>query len=182
MPLDPQDVTNALTLVLAVGTVWLAVATHRMAKATRQAVALQAEPYFAVDGINLTFITGAPDAPRPVVSAARVVLLLSNPGQVRITYDAELVNATVGGIGFWDQQFSTRRGVIHPKTQLQFYCPPIQLQSPPRVGLSGEVQFTIAYWVTLYEVHRLTGHLTFTYVSAEAGRVEWLWLRGPSYA
>lgn len=181
MALDAQDITNVLTLVLAVGTVWLAVATHSMAKATREAVALQSEPYFAVDGIALTFITKA-DAPRLSTQALRVVLLLLNPGQVRITYDAEVVNATVGGQGFGDGKVISRRGVIHPKAQLQFFCPPIPLESPPLPGLSGEVNFTIAYWVTQYEIRRVTGRLSFTYANAETGRVEWLWLEGPSYA
>lgn len=182
MSLDTQDITNLLTLVLAVGTVWLAIATHGMASATREAVALQAQPYLAIDGVVLGFVNLLDQPSKSPAQAVRVALLISNPGQVRVTYEVEEIHSTFEGEGASNSGLLTRRSIVHPKAQLQFFCPLIPFGLPSKAGQAGEVAFKIAYWASLHKVNHVEGRLKFTYSNVETGRVEWLWLEGPSYS
>ena len=181
MTIDAQDVTNLLTLALAVATVWLAVATHIMAKATREAVALQAQPFLAVEGIVLELGQAANIATGSPTGMSRLALHLSNPGQVRIMYEVEAFNVTFNESAVQAPTFLTRRGVIHPKAQAHFYYPSIQFSGQLRPGLTGEVMFKIAYWATLHEVHHVSGRIQYTLQSVEPGRIGWLYLEGPDY-
>jgi len=182
MTFDAQDITNLLTLALAISTVWLAIATHNMAKATREAVAIQGQPFLAVDGIALALGQAADIASGGAAGISRLALVLSNPGQVLVSYEVETFEVTFNDSKVQKPEFFTRRGVIHPKAQAQFYYPSIQFAGQLRPGLSGEVEFTIGYWATLHEVHHVSGRMRYMLQSVEPGRIEWLYLDGPQYA
>ena len=182
MPLDSQDITNLLTLALAVSTVWLAVATHSMAKATRDAVAIQAQPFLAVDGLSLGLGQAAEPVPGAPAGISRLALLLSNPGQVLVHYEVESLDVTFNGSKVSAPAFHTRRGVVHPKAQAQFFYPTIAFAETLRPGMSGEVDFKIAYWASLYAVLHVTGRMQYVLQTIEPGRMEWIYLDGPHYA
>lgn len=184
MYLDAQDVTNFLTLALATATVWLAVATQKMASATKEAVTLQSRPYLSFDGVSLGI--GRTDNLVTAAKAgiARPALLLSNPGQVLVTYEVEELAVTFAGASIAAPHFYTRGGVIQPKGNAQFYYPAMQLPEDLKPGQSGDIAFRIAFWTTQHEVHRLSAKVCYTLNSVEPGTpgaVEWLYLDGPSY-
>lgn len=182
MTLGAQDITNLLTFVLAGTTVWLAVATHKMAKATREAVAIQSQPFLAVDGIVLELGQMSNIADGGSIGVSRLALLLSNPGQVLVTYEIESLHVTFDSSVVPEPNFLTRRGVLHPKAQTHYYYPSIRFAGQLRPGLAGEVTFTIGYWATSNEVHHVSGRMQYTLQNVEPGRVGWLYLEGPDYA
>jgi hypothetical protein len=68
----------------------MALATHRMARATRDMVALSAEPY-----LSLTMLDVLVDEKLPGYA---VRVHLKNPGQVRITYEVRNILVSVAGV------------------------------------------------------------------------------------
>ena len=182
MSFDAQDITNLLTLALAVGTVWLAIATHKMAVATQEAVAIQGQPFLAVDGLALALGQAANVTANSAAGVSRLALLMSNPGQVLVTYEVEQIDVTFNDAKVIDPTFFTRRGVIHPKAQVQFFYPTIQFAGQLQPGLSGEVEFKVAYWSTLHTVKHVSGRMKYVLQSVDPGRMEWLYLEGPNYA
>lgn len=174
--------TDWLTLVLAVATVWLAVATQKMAKATRQSIQLQSVPYLAIGGLSLDLITFNQIGVPVPVQTTRLSLLLSNPGQVLVSYQVEKMDVTFNGIGNPSPHFLNNGGVIHPKAVTTFFHPPIGTSAPIQAGQEGVVELRISYWATEDEKHFVDARIGYALKSLTPSGVDWIYLSGPTYS
>ena len=153
MDFATQTTTNYLTLLLAITTVWLGYATHSMAKSTREAVEIQSQPYFSIDGFDIetgqitNIANSIPD------SYIRLILLFSNPGNVLVNYEIEDINITFENNSILNPNLM-KRNIIHPKGNKKFLYPPILQVGAIKPG-SGEIKLKISYWATLYKVHHV---------------------------
>lgn len=181
MNLDAQSVTNLLTLALAVATVWLAIATQQMARASKASIELQSTPYLAIEG--LTFGLGhANDLQLATPSGiVRLGLLLLNPGHVLVNYEVEELTVTFSGTSLDKPSFLTKRGVVHPGAKAQYFYPTIKISDQLRPGQMGEVRFKLAFWTTQQQIKHVEGKTQFTLQSLQPAHVDWLYVEGPSY-
>jgi len=171
-----------LTLALAIATVWLALETRRMARATRDLVELQGRPYLALAGLQLTLAPALSLLTEDQGTMARLALQLSNPGQVLVTYEVDDIEVTFEGVKIQKPAFDNRGGVVHPKEEALFFYPAITTPSPLRPGVKGEVRFKMRFWSTPHREHYLDARLRYQVTSIDPGRIEWLFLEGPRYA
>src|SRR5262245_21320566 len=94
--MDTQTTLNVLTAILAVATVWLAVATQLMARSTRRAVELEATPYLSFAEPRV--VIGKMPATVPEVdrrSSVRLGIAFRNPGKVRVQYEVRSLRMTL---------------------------------------------------------------------------------------
>ncbi|MGB7310927.1 MAG: hypothetical protein WBC67_17845 [Candidatus Acidiferrales bacterium] len=167
--------SDLLTLIFAGATVWLAIATQRMARATRELLALSAEPYFSFAGIDILMITGDPKG-----YAAR--LRLRNPGQIRITYEVQDIIMSVSDIDYPPTAFVNSGGVIHPGEEIQFTYPQFACAVPPISGVSGALRFDGSFWASPAQRKRLTLTVQWLLVEEENElKTRFTYLSGPTY-
>lgn len=174
---------DVVTLLLAFATVWLAVETRRMARATKEMVSLAAEPYLSFASLDLERATllgvnGHPDRTGYVIP-----IKLRNPGQVRITYDVTNADVTLNGIAYPPTAFDNHNGVIHPGEETLFRYPFFECQDLPKVGLSGTLECEIGYWSLPSARNSLHFKLRFNIASIDQHHrtVHWTYMSGPTY-
>ena len=182
MAIDAQDITNLLTLALGAATVWLGWETRRVATATKDAVQLQSRPNLSIVKVEAVVGQIRMVANANQVPAIRFALCLSNPGQVRVTYEIESIAVTYETAQLTNPTFSNRGGVIHPKDETKFFYPWIPAPYPPQPTHGGEATFRINYWSTLNHVEHVEGRLKYWLQHQNLGTTEWIWLDGPRYA
>lgn len=177
--MDPQDVTNLLTLSLGAATVWLGFETRRVALATKESVELQGRPYLAIAGVEIVAGTNieAPDVP-----SVRFALCLSNPGQVLVTYEVESIDVDFEGARAINPEFETRGGVVHPKAETKFFYGAIPLALKPRAGQGGVAQFRVNYWSTVNHIEHVEARLRYYFSKADLSATEWIFKSGPTYS
>jgi hypothetical protein len=116
-----QTITNWLTLILAISTVWLAVETRRMSVAAMRSIELETRPYLSFRGLYLSFakiteLTSPTDMP-----ALRLGLRLFNPGKVLVDYQMEEFKVSFANSNPTNPTFETTGGAIHPSTETIFF-------------------------------------------------------------
>jgi hypothetical protein len=170
------------TGLLAFATLWLAFATSRMAKATKQLVALSAEPYFSLAGVDLIH---TPNDRVTGKTGYAVSLTLRNPGQVRILYDVSEMSVNLASIDYPPSGFANRGGVIHPGETFTFDSPFFECAAPMAAGLTGTVDFDAWFWAIECERKRVRFKVQLKLVDVSSdgrqGRIKWVYLSGPTY-
>ena len=119
--------TNAalaiLTFLLAAATVWLAVATWRMASVSKASFDLESRPYFAFKDFLFKFFLEKPinDNQPPTKGAVRIGLKFKNPGRVLIHYQVKTIRITFSGATIDNPKFELMGGAIYPNDETMFW-------------------------------------------------------------
>ena len=176
--MDGQSIANWLTAGLGIATVWLAIATQRMATAAKASVDLAAHPYLSIRGLHVS-LGSLRDLSATHAGATRLGIRLFNPGKVRITYQIENISASIGGHSVATPKFESTGGVIHPDEETTYFYPLIPSPSPIQAPTDGEMAVTVSYWSVPTEKKSVKAKLRVLVTSQSTH--EWLFLEGPEY-
>jgi hypothetical protein len=177
--MEAQDITNLLTVGLAVATVWLAAETRKMAVAARASIDLESRPYLAFRGFYVN-IGALHDVSTQNAGAFRIGLRLANPGKVLVTYEVESMSVSLAGNPAPDPHFDTSSGVIHPGEETTFFYPVIATTTPVTAPSEAVVEYAIRYWAVPTERKSMRARVRLLLTSATTH--EWIYLEGPHYA
>jgi hypothetical protein len=175
-----MDPITLLTGALSIATVWLAIATQRMATAAKASIELESRPYLAIENmyyeVDQVLNVGSA-APRLFLRAA---LRLQNPGRVLVhyavpslTWEYAAQSGSTGG--------SELGGVIHPGQNTLFWFAAIPISGEPNRLGGGHLTVTIDFWSTRFQRMQCRAKLQFVVKSPDASRHEWVFLEGPEY-
>lgn len=177
------DQTNAalaiLTLLLAAATVWLAVATWRMASVTKASFDLESRPYFAFKDFLFKFFLEKPtnDTQPPTKGAIRIGLKFKNPGRVLIHYQVKTIRITFSGATVDNPKFELMGGAIYPNDETMFWYGAIQnidLSTMPKTGI---VEYEVDYYaIEKKQTFKSTRKIQYTINSINPFDMDWLYL------
>jgi hypothetical protein len=180
--MTPQDVTNILTAVLGIATVWLAIETRRMSKAAEAQIALQSQPYLAFRGFDIIQINTPDLRNGSSIPSIRIGLRLGNPGQVLISYKIELLQSSIETLSLTSFPYSTDGGTVHPSEETLFLLPFIQ--PIKNVPVSSQIDFDlkISYWSVPQQKKELGAKLRLQLLSLDPPNWQWVFAEGPVYS
>jgi len=167
------------TLVLAGSTVWLAIATWRMASVSKKSFDLESRPYFAFKDFHFRFYLEQPEDAnqKPTKGSVKIGLIFRNPGKVLIKYKVESIYITFSGVTLDDPTFKSSGGVIYPNDQTVFWyalIPNIDISSLPKTGMvEYEVTYSASNKSRLYKTMR---KIQYTLNSVDPYNIDWLYL------
>lgn len=175
--------TNAalavLTLLMAGATVWLAVATWRMASITKASFDLESRPYFAFkDFLFKFFLEKSVDVSQPSTKGAvRIGLKFKNPGRVLIHYQVRTIRITFSGATVDNPKFELMGGAIYPNDESMFWYGVIQnidLSTMPKTGI---VEYEVDYYaIEKKQTFKSTRKIQYTINSIDPFDIDWLYL------
>ena len=178
--------TNAalaiLTLLLAGATVWLAVATWRMASITKASFDLESRPYFAFKNFFFKFHFEKPadDSLPPAKGAVRIGLIFRNPGRVLIHYKVKSIRMTFSGSTVDNPKFELMGGAIYPNDETMFWYGAIQnidLSTMPKTGIAEyEVDYYAIDAIEKKQKFKSTRKIQYTINSINPFDMDWLYL------
>jgi hypothetical protein len=191
--MDVQTLTMIVTAGMSVATVWLAIATQRMATAAKVTFDLEARPYLGLERIE--FLPGqaaVPNATPPSATPAmRTVLVLKNHGKVLVEFHVDALRCTHSLPDGDLSSLDSMGGVIFPGADAKYLLPFRALSLPPNLHAAptGEMEFSISFWANRSERQRVSGKVTYRINKAvvKDGSLldvdtDWHFLRGPSYS
>ena len=174
--MDTQLLLNVLTAVLAVATVWLAIATQLMARSTKRAVELEATPYLSF--VEPRIVIGkmpptVPDAERK--SSVRLGVALRNPGKVRVQYEVSALRMTLNSVTVENPTFNTAGSYIFPGEIGVFWYGTLQIKGDVAAPSHGTAEFEVLYWAAdSSRKSKLSQRLTYSLLSLDPPYIEWL--------
>lgn len=175
--------TNAalaiLTFLLAAATVWLAVATWRMASISKDSFALESRPYFAFKNFLFKFhLEGPIDQPSSLKKAAvRIGLRFRNPGRVLIRYQVKNIRITFSGATVDNPKFELMGGIIYPDDETMFWYGAIQNVDISAMPKKGIAEYEVEYRsIEKGKVFYSSRKIEYTINSIEPFDMDWLYL------
>jgi len=174
--------TNAalaiLTFLLAAATVWLAVATWRMASVSKASFDLESRPYFAFKDFLFKFFLEKPDseAQPPTKGAVRIGLKFKNPGRVLIHYQVKTIRITFAEATIDNPKFKLMGGAIYPNDETMFWYGTIQnidLSTMPKTGI---VEYEVEYYAVDKKTFKSMRKIQYTVNSISPFDMDWLYL------
>ena len=167
------------TLILAGATVWLAIATWRMASVSKKSFDLESRPYFAFRDFHFRFYLEQPEDEnqKPTKGGVKIGLIFRNPGKVLISYQVESIHITFAGITIDNPTFISSGGVIYPNDQTVFWyglIPNIDVSPLPKTGV---VEYEVTYSASNKKhQYRTMRKIQYTLNSLDPYNVDWLYL------
>lgn len=168
-----------LTLLLAGATVWLAVATWRMASITKASFDLESRPYFAFKKFFFKFNLEKPadDSLPPAKGAVRIGLIFRNPGRVLIHYKVKSIRITFSGSTIDNPKFELMGGPIYPNDETIFWygtIPNINISTMPQIGI---VEYEVDYHaIEKKQTFKSSRKIQYTISSITPFNIDWLYL------
>jgi hypothetical protein len=178
----PEQTNSALailTLLLAWATVWLAVATWRMASITKASFDLESRPYFAFKDFLFKFFLEKPadDSLPPTRGAVRIGLKFRNPGRVLIHYQVKNIRITFSGSTVDNPKYELMGGPIYPNDETIFWYSTIQsidLSTMPKTGI---VEYEVDYYaIEKKQTFKSSRKIQYTINSINPFNMDWLYL------
>jgi hypothetical protein len=173
---------GAFTGLLAVATVWLAIETHRMGKAVKDSITLEAQPYLAMTGLNIHFQRLATAPTVRLADSVRIGIVLLNPSKVPVGYSVRSLRVTIGGATLDNPRFATHGGAMFPsQTEIYWYgtISGINITTLPAQGV---VEYEIEYGLLESPAgHTAKGRLVYTVYALSPIRYDWMYLEAPRY-
>jgi hypothetical protein len=169
-----SQVSDWLAIGIGAITAWMAWETRRMASVAKESLLLSQEPYLSLNSI---YMTQGPRAGTGQLSA-QIKLKLSNPGRVRINYDVESAEFTIGAVKGPVGPYENHFGVIHPGEVTEFFLPALEIPKELAPGTQGTLSFRVRYW-SLPEERK---SLSFTVEYVAIPNFVWVYKNGPTYA
>jgi hypothetical protein len=172
-----------ITGLLALMTGWLAWETRDMARATKKIATLSAEPYLSLGQVHVEGRRLLANGPNSPTIGFVVVLVLRNPGQVRICFEVKNFVVALDGKRYPPSAFDSRGGYIHPTEETNFFYPFVESSTQLTPGLTGTVEFEAAFWAVERERHSMALKVLFSIVGLEDGKlaVKWHYTSGPEF-
>jgi|GEM_PF-1978221 len=170
---------SSLTFLLAGATVWLAVATWRMASITKASFDLESRPYFAFKNFMFTFHLEktADGSTPPAKGYVRIGLIFRNPGRVLIHYKVKSIRITFSGSTVDNPNFKLMGGPIYPNDETIFWydaIPNIDLSTMPKIGI---VEYEIDYYaIEKKQTLKSSRKIQYTIRSIDPYNMDWLYL------
>ena len=176
--IDPNTLVAIFTLGLAIATVWLAFATHRLANITRKAFDLEARPYFAFgDFVLRIFLKRDLQSEATRQSLLRVGLVFKNPGKIPVHYKLTEISVTFSGQTVDKPRFQNMGGIIYPGDSSIFWYGNIENVDVSSLPKQGIVEYKAEYrsdvTTQLYETFR---KIEYTLNSIEPYSLDWIYL------
>lgn len=178
--LTAQDVTNMLTALLGVATVWLAVATQVMAKAAKQSIELETIPYLTFQQPRITVVHVKESSPDQggERSIVRLGIEFRNPGKVRISYRVKSLRMTLNTRTVEYPEFKNNGGFCYPGDIAVFWYGAIEFPGGLPVPAHGTAYFEVDYWSTnQVKPNRLVQGIEYNFMSQDPPYVEWINIR-----
>lgn len=174
--MDVHTTLNILTGLLAAATVWLAVATHLMARATKRAIELEATPYLSFAEPRIVVAKNpdtVPEAERR--SSVRLGIALRNPGKVRVQFEVRSIRMTFASLTVENPTFHTAGGYIFPGESSVYWYGTLPVAGDVNPPAHGTAEFEVAYWAGDGQAKAsLSQKLTYSLLSFEPPYVEWV--------
>jgi hypothetical protein len=180
--MTPEQTNSALaifTFLLAAATVWLAVATWRMASVSKASLDLESRPYFAFKGFWFKFYADKPteESKPPTKAAVRIGLRFGNPGRVLIHYQVKSVRITFSGTTVDNPKFASTGGPIYPSDETVFWygtIPNIDISAMPKTGI---VEYEVEYYaIERKKTFKSSRKIQYTINSISPFDMDWLYL------
>lgn len=178
-PEQTNTVLAILTFLLAAATVWLAVATWRMASVSKASFDIESRPYFAFKHFLFKFILEEPteELQHPTKGAVRIGLRFRNPGRVLIHYQVKTIRVTFSGATVDNPKFELMGGPIYPSEETMFWyatIPDIDISVMPKTGV---VEYEVEYYAIEEEkTFKSSRKIKYTINSISPLNYEWLYL------
>lgn len=178
------DQTNVilaiLTFTLAAATVWLAVATWRMASVSKASFDLESRAYFAFKDFMFTFFLEQQEGDEQKSNNAlvRIGIKFRNPGRVLIHYQVKTIRVTFDGRTIDEPKFESLGGVIYPNDDTMFWYGTIRNIDVSSFPKSGIVEYTVEYssFRKKNQSYESSRKIQYTIHSLDPYRIEWLYL------
>jgi hypothetical protein len=174
--MDVHTILNILTGLLAVATVWLAVATHLMARATKRAVELEATPYLSFAEPRVVVgrtPSTVPEAERK--SSIRLGIALRNPGKIRVQYQVRTLRMTFNSLTVENPVFNTTGSYVFPGETSVYWYGTLQVAGDVKPPNYGTAEFEVAYWAANErDKATLSQSVTYSLLSFEPPYLEWV--------
>jgi len=182
--MSDASIANWLTLGLGAATTWMAIATQRMAVATRMMSELEARPYLAFVALDLNQQMKEPTAFQPErPNGLQPSIRLRNPGRVRITYDVHEIDFTLNGKHYPAKNFANHMGIIHPDETVVFLHPLIPTDFVIAPGMVGELGVKVMFWATPDRRDTLSFRMQFSLGRVDGKiSISFVFLEGPTYS
>ena len=150
--------TSFITLLLGIATVWMAIETRRMANAAKDAVVLDTQPCLSVRGFNIAYgdIQFPADTLGKMTPSFAVILVLTNPGKVRVQYKIVNTSLSMDGCGPYNPDYKNTLGVIFPGEQVQIFLAPLKLVDQFTLKSKGSLSVELGYWSSEQDKKKLT--------------------------
>lgn len=176
----PPTTTDLLTALLALVTLWLAIATRSMAKATKEALTLESRPYLALQAINITAGEMGTLADQNTIGVFELQLILHSPSKVLVNYTVQEFQLKLNGEDIDLPNFTNLSGVIHPGQINVFYTPRVQAKIPAKFESRGELGFLIEFWSVKKEKKSFKARIDLNFAPGSSN-VRWIYSHGPEY-
>lgn len=161
-----------VTAISALATVFLAIATWRMASISREEFALSTRPFFAFKNIIFKIFAKKSDGQTHL----RVGIIFRNPGKVPIRYDVKSMRVTFGGQTIDDPKFATRGGEIYPDDETIFWYGTILNVNMSNLPCPGVLQYEIDYSDMLKkETVTTKKKIQYTFNSLDPPNFDWIY-------
>jgi hypothetical protein len=179
---SPEQTNAALaiiTFLLAGATVWLAVATWRMASVSKASFDLESRPYFAFKDFLFKFHLEKPaqESQPPTKGAVRIGLKFRNPGRVLIHYQVKTIRITFSGATVDNPKFESMGGPIYPNDETIFWygaIPNIDISTMPKTGI---VEYEVDYYaIERKQTFKSNRKIQYTINSIDPFNMDWLYL------
>jgi hypothetical protein len=177
-----QEVSNIVTLLVAIATGWLAWVTYRVAKVSKDALLLQSQPFLAFRGVSLKLGQIRDITAKTFPPALRIGLVLRNPGKVAVEYRVEKLAASLNGDDLPLTELLSKGGRIFPDQEESFFYPVSALKAPPHPGSDGLIEADLVFWATAKQRHTLKLKYKIIITSIQPNlNWEWVAIDEPKY-
>lgn len=170
---------NALTFLLAVGTFWMAFATHKMARHSKATLDLESKPYLVLKEMRFNAFVEKDSADATLQTRAHVGLTFINSGRAELEYRLDEFSVTVGSLTNPAPTFHVTAGTVAPQESTTFWFDEIVIQGELTFPVLGMVQFGLTYSPTgATKTVTLRRRFQFTALAPGAG-ITWTYLKWP---
>ena len=138
----------AITLLLAIGTFWMAISTRAAARASKQIFELESRPYLVFNKPMSRIhqkVSGSAERESVSTKALTLGIEFRNAGRVPFRYSIKRISQTFDGRTVENPNFRTRGGIIYPNDFGAFWFGTLSYEGKPIAPKSGVIEYTVEY-------------------------------------
>lgn len=170
----------AITLLLAIGTFWMAISTRAAARASKQIFELESRPYLVFSKPMFRIhqqVAGATEKESVKTKALTLGIEFKNAGRVPLRYSTKSICQTFDGRTVENPTFRTRGGIIYPNDFGVFWFGTLSYEGQLIAPKSGVIEYTVEYEAIDQQRRFLkTENMRYVVTSFEPYNFDWHYL------
>jgi hypothetical protein len=168
-----------MTLLLAIGTFWLAIITSKATKTSKNIFELESRPFIVFNKPVFRFYVKPESKKNLKIKQLRVLLGIEfkNPGKVPTKYNITSLNITFDEHTVKDPKFKTYGGIIYPSDFGNFWFGELQYEKTLTPPVSGIIKYELEYTSTDFpKKYKKSEKMHYNLISFDPYKCDWSYI------